>query len=73
MKLYQIIAHVTTVKDGWRCSIGCPTFYLREDMQGITTHERAEEVAIIMLRSLCPDAVDISVLVSVGTIEITGV
>jgi hypothetical protein len=70
MKLYQIVAYVTTVSNGWRSTIGVPTFYLREDMQGITNEAHAEQIATTMLRALCPGAVNISVMVGVGTIEL---
>lgn len=70
MKLYQIVASVGVIKDGWRSTVHLPTFYLREDMQMITTVSFAESIVRDMLRGLVPDAVSIDVNGSVGTIEI---
>ena len=44
--LYQIIAQfVHTKPDGTSVSTGAPTFYLRSDVQGITSCEQAVHVA----------------------------
>lgn len=70
MKLYQIVASVGVLRDGWYSTIHLPTFYLREDMQMITSVSFAEAIVRDMLRGLVPGAVSVDVNGSVGTIEI---
>lgn len=67
MKLYQVTAAITRVsKDQWHTHIDCPTFYLRDDMQGIVNTEHAEGIARRMLRELAPDAVGIHISIAVS-------
>ena len=55
MKLYQVTARYSeTLPDGWRTSVGVPTFYLRDDIQMIPDREAAEGVARHMLSGLRP-------------------
>ena len=57
MKLYQVTAHYTRLAaNGWKESAGIPTFYLRDDMQGIVNADHAERIARQMLSVLAPDA-----------------
>lgn len=56
MKLYQVIVNYveTPNADGYRRYGSLPTFYLRDDMQGITNSLHAERIARRMLESLSP-------------------
>lgn len=57
MKLYQIIATVTRRSaDGWKSTDHLPTFYLRDDIQGITSPEHAERIARRMVARLTEDS-----------------
>jgi hypothetical protein len=48
--LYQIIAQLTHVlPNGTITGVGAPTFYLRDDVQGITSCEHAARVALRIL------------------------
>lgn len=68
MKLYQVMAAVTRVTaNKWRTRIDLPTFYLRDDMQGIANEHHADQIARHMLLALAPDAVELHVSVSVST------
>lgn len=57
MLLYQIMVQYTRHNPltGWKLSGGLPTFYLRDDMQGITSVEHAEVIARKMLETIAPD------------------
>lgn len=56
MKFYQVtVQHTRPKPGGWKESGGLPTFYLRDDMQGIMSAEHAEKIARHMLTSLAPD------------------
>lgn len=68
MKFYQVTAAVTRVSaDQWHTRIDLPTFYLRDDMQGITNAEHAETIARHMLTALAPDAAGIHIAIGVST------
>ena len=68
MKLYQITAQIERRVNGWISLEGVPTFYLRDDMQGIANEEHAETVARSMIENIARDesirAVHVSVSVS---------
>ena len=61
--LYAVSVVVTTHKDGWSSPISMPTFYLDENVQGITNSDHAKRIATRMFTSLGHDAADISVSV----------
>lgn len=44
-RLYAVNAQVVTEEDGWRSSIGVPTFFLDIDVQGIVNDDHAEKIA----------------------------
>lgn len=55
MKLYQVIVYTQEkVADGWLRHGSLPTFYLRDDMQGITDALHAERIARGMLETIAP-------------------
>ena len=67
MKLYQIVANYRRpIAGGWTQTGQVPTFYLRDDMQGIANVEHAERIARRMLEELGPDA-EYSIGVAVST------
>ena len=67
MKLYQITAqYVRVLSDGSRLSGGLPTFYLRDDMQGIVSSEHAEAIAGSMLHTIAASGVTLHIGVSVS-------
>lgn len=43
--LYTVQVQVVTEKDGWSTSIGCPTFLLSDDVQGIVNEDHAARIA----------------------------
>jgi hypothetical protein len=48
--LWSVVARrIYTTRDGWTGSEGIPTFILDGDIQGITTQEHAERVALAVL------------------------
>lgn len=66
MKLYQIVARVTrTDSTGWTSTTGLPTFYLRDDLQGIQSERHAGDIARHLIYELAPNAT-IHVTVSVS-------
>lgn len=64
---YQMTVQVARVSEkGWRNSVGLPTFYLRDDIQGITSAADACQIAWHLFSSSQPsddstlEAVDIT-------------
>ena len=55
---YSIIASITRESnDGWRTIEQLPTFYLNEDIQGITSAAHAERIVRKMLDRLTVDSI----------------
>lgn len=55
MKFYQITANGARYVGSYRQTFQVPTFYLRDDMQGIVSTQAAERIANAMLLDLSPD------------------
>lgn len=67
MKLYQITVQYTRTNAlGWTLSGGMPTFYLRDDMQGITSADHAEVIARGMLEQIALPDTEFHIAVSVS-------
>ena len=67
MKLYQVTAQIVRVDTGgWRSSVGVPTFYLRDDMQGIPNEAAAERIARTMITGIARDPHIEAVHIAIG-------
>jgi hypothetical protein len=53
---YIVSAQVVSEKNGWRCSVQAPSFYLNSDVQGIRDAAHAEHIAESILKAGNPDA-----------------
>jgi hypothetical protein len=67
MKLYQItVQYVRVLSDGSRLSGGLPTFYLRDDMQGIVSEDHTKAIAGHLLHETAASGMSFHIGVAVS-------
>jgi hypothetical protein len=63
--MYAVVVYVETSQSGWTRVQGLPTFFLDEDVQGITSSLHAESIVRHMLQTIRPEKNGVSYHITV--------